>query len=281
MPAKSAAAQGAEGQGDMYNFQAPLFWFKFVFLAEILVAEALIVYRMKRRHGFAWRLALTLALLLGFTFALPVPFYNAIYSSALFMAIFLATLPALKLCFDESWGNIVFCGFFSYTEQHISYQLYNFFCIVAGLDASSNLYGDSFVGDLNGLQVLAFAVTHVLVYLAGWAVLKFPESDRRVVRLNVWRKANMISVHMENEVAEGESVRFENGLPVTNSPERNLHGFGMRSIRASVERYNGCVLAEMRDGSFCIFRHHRRGHRNARRARKQDGPSCAERRARR
>ena len=40
------------------------------------------------------------------------------------------------------------------------------------------------------------------------------------------------------------------GLPVTNSPERNLHGFGMRSIRASVERYNGCVLAEMRDGSF-------------------------------
>lgn len=42
------------------------------------------------------------------------------------------------------------------------------------------------------------------------------------------------------------------GLPVTNSPERNLHGFGMRSIRASVERYNGCVLAEMRDGSFCL-----------------------------
>ena len=454
MPAKSAVPQGAGGAGGGNNFPGPLFWFKFVFLAEILVAEALIVYRMKRRHGFAWRLALTLALLLGFTFALPVPFYNAIYSSALFMAIFLATLPALKLCFDESWGNIVFCGFFSYTEQHISYQLYNFFCIVAGLDASSNLYGDSFVGDLNGLQVLAFAVTHVLVYLAGWAVLKyrterqnggvfsvrrikslvasivivsvnvilnafvvydlpsdaspfisaiiifynifscvlalgmqiavlgreevegelkfvedlwnknkqiyelskenvdfinmkchdlrhrirnarkrpfidenelkeieqavdiydgilqtgnevldvvlseesvfcsrngihlvcnidgaplsfmqpadiyaifqnalhnaidavlkFPESDRRVVRLNVWRKANMISVHMENEVAEGESVRFENGLPVTNSPERNLHGFGMRSIRASVERYNGCVLAEMRDGSFCL-----------------------------
>ena len=78
MPAKSAAPQGAEGQGEMYIFQAPLLGCKFVFIAELLVAEALIVYRMKRRHGFAWRLALTLALLLGFTFALPVPFYNAI-----------------------------------------------------------------------------------------------------------------------------------------------------------------------------------------------------------
>lgn len=36
----------------MYNFQAPLFWFKFVFLAEILVAEILIVYRMKKKKRF-------------------------------------------------------------------------------------------------------------------------------------------------------------------------------------------------------------------------------------
>ncbi len=438
----------------MYNFAAPLFWFKFVFLAEVLVAESLIIYRMKRRRGFWWRLAVSLCFLAAFTFALPVPFYNAVYSSVLFMAIFLVTLPALKFCFDESWGNVVYCGFFSYTEQHVSYQLYNLFCLIAGLDASSNLYGDSFVGGINGLQVLAFVVTHVLVYLAGWAVLKyrterqnggvfavrrikslvasvvvvsvnvilnafvvydlpadvsafvraiiifynmfgcvlalcmqiavlgreevkaelkfvedllnknkqiyelskenidfinmkchdlrhrirnarkrpfidenelkeieqavniydgilqtgndvldvvlseesvfcsrngihlvcningaplgfmqpadiyaifqnalhnaidavlgFRDAERRVVRLNVCRKADMISVHMENEVPEGVTVRFENGIPVTNSAEKNLHGFGMRSIRAAVERYDGCLVTEMRDGSFCL-----------------------------
>ena len=76
----------------MYDFDAPLFYFKFVFLAEILVAEALIAYRMKRRPHFAWRAAGAFVCLLLFTFALPVPFYNAIYSSALFMMIFLLTL---------------------------------------------------------------------------------------------------------------------------------------------------------------------------------------------
>ena len=42
----------------MYNFAAPLFWYKFVFLAEIMIAEMLIVYRMKRKKHFVKRLIL-------------------------------------------------------------------------------------------------------------------------------------------------------------------------------------------------------------------------------
>lgn len=97
----------------MYNFGAPLFWFKFIFLAEVIVAEILIAYRMKRKAGFVRRVIIAAFSLLCFTFALPVPFYNAIYTSALFMVIFIATLGALKFCLDEPWGNIIYCGFFS------------------------------------------------------------------------------------------------------------------------------------------------------------------------
>ena len=107
----------------MYDFSAPLFYFKFVFLFEILVAETLLVYRVKRRPHFARRAAIAAAGLLLFTFALPIPYYNALYSSALFILIFTATLAALKFCLDTSWGNVVYYGFFSYNEQHISFQI--------------------------------------------------------------------------------------------------------------------------------------------------------------
>ena len=53
----------------MYDFSAPLFYFKFVFLFEILVAETLLVYRVKRRPHFARRAAIAAAGLLLFTFA--------------------------------------------------------------------------------------------------------------------------------------------------------------------------------------------------------------------
>lgn len=98
----------------MYNFAAPLFWYKFVFLAEIMIAEMLIVYRMKRKKHFVKRVFLALFCVVVLTFVLPVPFYNAVYSSFLFLIIFIYTLIALKFCFDEPWGNVVYCGFFSY-----------------------------------------------------------------------------------------------------------------------------------------------------------------------
>ena len=95
-----------------------------------------------------------------------------------------------------------------------------------------------------------YAIFQNAIHNAVDAVLKFEDRERRVVRLSVKRVANMISVHMENEVPEGVEVVFENGIPVTSREDKNLHGFGMRSIRASVERYSGCLYTELREGSF-------------------------------
>ncbi len=159
----------------MYDFSAPLFWFKFVFLLEILIAESLIIYRMKRKPHFLRRALITFFCLIAFTFGLPVPVFNAVYSSLLFISIFAATLAGLKFCFDEPWGNIIFCGFFSYNEQHISFQLYSLLCFFLGIDANSNIYGSQ-ASDLNfGFQVLLFLIPHVAIYLVSWALLRYRE----------------------------------------------------------------------------------------------------------
>lgn len=435
----------------MYDLTAPLFWFKFIFLAEIVVAEGLIIYRMKRKGHFVRRVTGALLCLIAFTFALPVPFYNAAYSSLLFMLIFGATLFALKFCFDEPWGNIVYCGFFSYNQQHIAFQCYNLVCLPLGINANNNIYGGE-LGEMSGLQIFVFIVPHVVIYLICWALLAYrayrhgngdfclknfkvlllaivivfvnvvlnafvvydlpsdipalvnfiiifynvfgcilalimlvsvvgqeeleselkvvenlwrkneqiyelskvnvdfinmkchdlrhrirnarkksfmdetemeeleraidiydgilktgnevldvilseesifcnknnikllcnidgtqlnfmqqadlysifqnaihnavdavmrvEQADKRVIRLNVKRIRNIVSVHIENYVDDAASIRFENGLPVSRSKDKDLHGFGMRSMKISAEKYGGCVCAEVKDGIF-------------------------------
>ena len=437
----------------MFNFSSPLFWFKFVFLAEIVTAEALIIYRMKRKSRFWLRAAGAAAALFAFTFALPIPFYNAIYASLLFMMIFGATLCALKFCFREPWGSIIYCGFFSYNQQHISFQLYSLLCIPFGIDATNNIYGGVMGDSGGGLQVLVFIVPHVIVYLSCWAllayrayrrnsgefvlknykvmlfaiaivfvnvvlnafvvydlpvdtpsvvhfiivfynvfgcilalimlisvvgqeelaseleivenlwhkneqiyelskenvdfinrkchdlrhrlrsvrgrefvdegeleeieqaidiydgvlqtgnkvldviiseesiycnnrgikllcnidgaqlsfigqtdlyslfqngihnaidaVLKIGDPDRRIIRINVKRIEKMISVHIENYVAEEEKIEFVNGLPVSRR-DKNYHGYGMRSMQISVEKYGGWLCADLSEGIFSL-----------------------------
>lgn len=437
----------------MYNLTAPLFWFKFVFLAEIVIAEAIIAYRMKKKKDIVWRIVIAAVCLLAVTFALPVPFYNAVYSSFLFIVIFMCTLVALKFCLDESWGNVVFCGFFSYNEQHIAFQLYSMISLFLGIDVNSSIYGGDPSAGIDGLAVLVFCAANVAVYTCCWAimtyhanrrkgtfrlrsvrilvlsivvvmlnvilhafvvydlppdlpkfvsfvivfynifvcvlalimqtslvvreeletelkfvedmwhrneriyelskvnvdfinmkchdlrhrirnarkrinvdeneleeieqaidiydgflktgndvldvilseesifcnknnikllcnvdgsclnfirqadlysifqnsihnaidaVMKIKDDDRRIIRLTVKCVESMISISMENYIAEGEALEFSDGLPVSENKDRNFHGFGMRSMRISVERYGGCICADAKDGIFVL-----------------------------
>ncbi len=117
---------------------------------------------MKRKKNFLLRASVSFVLLVGFACALPVPFYNAAYSSLLFVLIFSSTLFALKFCFDESLGNIIYAGFFSYNEQHISFQLFKLFCIPLGIDAGNTLYGQENSFD-DGLSILSFKIKDILI----------------------------------------------------------------------------------------------------------------------
>lgn len=70
-----AASAGPAMQGDLDI----RFYGAFVLVQiEILIAELLLIYRIKRRSYFCWRCGFH-DLAAAFTFALPLPFYNAFY----------------------------------------------------------------------------------------------------------------------------------------------------------------------------------------------------------
>ena len=80
------------------------------------------------------------------------------------------------------------------------------------------------------------------------AVSKLPSTEDRYIAMTVRADKGMVLIHVENPYA-GE-VRFDDGLPRTSKADKRCHGFGTRSMRMIVERYDGVLTMDARDGVF-------------------------------
>ena len=105
------------------HFGSSLFWYKIIFIVELIVSESLFVCRLNRRENFVLRAVLCTAGLLSVAFVFPIVAFNAAWASFMFVSMFLCTLGAVKICFNESLRNIVFCGIAAYTVEHLAYIL--------------------------------------------------------------------------------------------------------------------------------------------------------------
>ena len=129
----------------MYEVGA-LFWYRVIFTEELLAAEGLVVYRLKKRRYFALRLAGALVLCFGCAFAIPIVNENAAWISFMYMFLFAVSFVCLKFCFDESWIKLLFCAVFAYTLQHIAYQMYDMVIVLMGGYVVENPYGSGSFG---------------------------------------------------------------------------------------------------------------------------------------
>lgn len=80
-------------------------------------------------------------------------------------------------------------------------------------------------------------------------VIQEPE-DQRIISLLVKRTGDMVLIHLENQCSR--IPEFQDDLPVTDKVDKTAHGFGVRSIRYLVEKYQGEVLMRAADDRFCL-----------------------------
>ena len=69
-----------------------LFLYKLVFTAALLIAEALFLFRQKKRSGFPIRMAAGTAIMFLIVAAFPILSYTAVYSSLMFSLFFLLSI---------------------------------------------------------------------------------------------------------------------------------------------------------------------------------------------
>lgn len=83
------------------------------------------------------------------------------------------------------------------------------------------------------------------------AVMQVGEPEKRAVALTVLVRDGNLYIHEENYCNDKE-VKFVNGLPRTTKNDAVYHGFGVKSIIATVKSYSGDCKINVDDGIFSV-----------------------------
>lgn len=82
---------------------------------------------------------------------------------------------------------------------------------------------------------------------------KVHDPDRRLIRVAVFRQGDMAFLRFENYYEEaGDALTFADGLPQTTKKNRSYHGYGLKSIRFTAEKYGGSMTVNTRDQCFTL-----------------------------
>lgn len=164
-----------------------LFYYRLVFLAEILISEFLFFFKLKRKNKFVLKLIISLALIFVLAFFYPLPFYNFWYTSLMFIAYFCFTFIACLFLFDEKISTIAFLAIASYLVQHIAYQALNSFLNLGGFESNTglNIYGGAKVTDytFSAITIFMYLFIYFIVYLVSYFM--FASQIKRGVQVTI------------------------------------------------------------------------------------------------
>ena len=79
---------------------------------------------------------------------------------------------------------------------------------------------------------------------------KIKDYDKRMIHINAFSEKNFLIIRFENYY-EGD-IRFEKGLPVTTKKQAAAHGYGLKSLRYTVHKYDGEVNIDTDDSWFSL-----------------------------
>lgn len=143
--------------------------YKIIFMVELLVAELLFTFRLGKRSRFVLRFAMVSAACIVVSVFFPVLSYDAIYSSVLFLVLFLVSMAGLMFCYNEKPFNIVYCAIAAYTVRHLSFQLFSL-CMTF-IDGTNSSVSDIYSGTGAGVEVNGGFFLSLFVFLACYYVV--------------------------------------------------------------------------------------------------------------
>ena len=78
--------------------------------------------------------------------------------------------------------------------------------------------------------------------------LKIPEKEKRLIHVTVSKQKQFLILRFENYCEE--TLQYQEGTPVTTKKEKEFHGYGLKSIQYTVNKYEGAVSVNLEDNWF-------------------------------
>jgi sensor histidine kinase regulating citrate/malate metabolism len=76
------------------------------------------------------------------------------------------------------------------------------------------------------------------------------EEDKRVIGVKMINQNNLLTIQIQNYF-NGE-LEFVDGLPKTTQENKRMHGYGMKSIRYTAEKYFGTITVNTESDIFML-----------------------------
>ena len=66
------------------------------------------------------------------------------------------------------------------------------------------------------------------------------DPEKKMISVSIWAKGKLLLIQIENYY-ENPELKFENGYPLTSKKSDKGHGYGLKSVRKTVEKYGGSM----------------------------------------
>ncbi len=80
------------------------------------------------------------------------------------------------------------------------------------------------------------------------SVTMIDDPEKRLIHLTISQKKNFVLIQINNYCEN--HITMKNGYPVTTKADKADHGFGLKSIRYTVEKYHGTLTFDLKDNWF-------------------------------
>lgn len=82
------------------------------------------------------------------------------------------------------------------------------------------------------------------------AVMELEDAMKRVISVKIVVQNSILMIQIQNYYKG--SLHFENGLPLTTKKNKRDHGYGMKSIQHTAEKYNGTITVNTENDIFML-----------------------------
>lgn len=73
-------------------------------------------------------------------------------------------------------------------------------------------------------------------------VMKQKDVSKRIIQVAVFHEKSLLMIRVRNYCEE--NLEFKNGLPVSTKKDRSYHGYGLKSIQYTAEKYGGGIVCQ-------------------------------------
>ncbi len=147
-----------------------LFFYKIIFVIEILIAMHLFSFKQIKKNHYVIKLIISILVCIGLAIAFPIPqnLYNTFYTSFMFLFLFIICTISLGFVYEISFRIIFFISITAYTMQHFAHESFSLIVSVFNMATSPTLgfYGSNIVDFSKfSLQTLFYVFIYLDVYL--------------------------------------------------------------------------------------------------------------------